>query len=242
MSQCARPGCPSAANRFCSVCLREPYCSSNCQKADWKEHKPICKTLKTLSNNLQPYNDVSQIIIGILHEAPVNIRKNVRVLIHLLSYTKLQFGDQIPGKTYRERGGHGDRISNWRVEIELLLQVSYRLVTIISGDESQSVIIRDNMMMPFLERQSEILKPYSALLDLGDSSFIKQLGREPAMQLLLVMIETDHRISRIHTNRYNFDSAEFFAQRSLFYAKKYEGKEETKAVKMYLVYTNYCNL
>lgn len=27
----------------CSLCHRVYYCSQNCQKQDWKTHKPVCK-------------------------------------------------------------------------------------------------------------------------------------------------------------------------------------------------------
>lgn len=31
----------------CSQCKTARYCSTECQKADWKQHKPICETLSS---------------------------------------------------------------------------------------------------------------------------------------------------------------------------------------------------
>jgi hypothetical protein len=182
--------CPYiTAKNTCSVCLREPYCSSDCQKADRKDHKPICKVLKKLSNALQPYNDVAEVSTKILYEEPPKFRNNVRVLMHLLSYTEFQFGNHIPCKTYREREPDS-QIANWRVEIEFSHQNSNLLISIISEDKSHSVLIRDNMMMPYLKKQSENLKPYSTLFELGDATFINQLGRSPAMCVLAILKQT----------------------------------------------------
>jgi hypothetical protein len=50
MAGCARPGCYELGLSRYSICLREPYCSADCQKGDWKSHKLICETLKKLSH------------------------------------------------------------------------------------------------------------------------------------------------------------------------------------------------
>jgi hypothetical protein len=40
---CASAGCASEeASRVCSRCLAVWYCSRECQRADWKAHKPVC--------------------------------------------------------------------------------------------------------------------------------------------------------------------------------------------------------
>jgi hypothetical protein len=117
MFQCARPGCNQIGMSRCSTCLREAYCSGDCQEVDWKAHKLICKTLKKLSNQLQPYRDVVNMIDEIL-KAPEKIGWNLRLLNHALSYALFQFGDRVEGKSYRERG-NGDQISDWIVYIEI---------------------------------------------------------------------------------------------------------------------------
>lgn len=101
MCECARPSCIKIGNSKCSTCLREAYCSGDCQKSDWKAHKLMCKTSKKLSNQLLPYREVVQVS----HEI-VTVPKNAndtRVLSHVLSYAEFQFGDRVVGKSYRER-------------------------------------------------------------------------------------------------------------------------------------------
>jgi hypothetical protein len=89
MSECARPGCLKSGINRCSICLREPYCTGNCQKIDWKVHKPICKTSKKLSLQLQPYREVVQLFNEELNKLEVN----VRVYKYLISYAEYQFGN-----------------------------------------------------------------------------------------------------------------------------------------------------
>jgi hypothetical protein len=96
MSECARPGCLQSGINRCSICLREPYCSGNCQKADWKAHKSICKTLKKLLYQLQPYLETVQLIEEILDEDFKEVELKGRVLKLLVSYAEYQFGNRVP--------------------------------------------------------------------------------------------------------------------------------------------------
>ena len=150
MSKCARPGCLKIGANRCSACLREPYCCGDCQKNDWKSHKLICKTLKKLSHELQPYHDVIQVIIEIREEKTEKKELKIRVLGHLISYAEHQFGDRVPGRGYRKMGT-GEHIDNWTVEIEILIPMYNALASIYGGDESVSMIVRDNFAFPSAE-------------------------------------------------------------------------------------------
>ena len=44
---CAAPGCEKEGTKSCQGCHRSWYCSSGCQRADWKAHKPLCKLAAT---------------------------------------------------------------------------------------------------------------------------------------------------------------------------------------------------
>ncbi len=96
MSKCTRPGCLKLGINKCSVCLREPYCSGECQKGDWKSHKWICKTLKKLSLQLQPYQEVVRLIVEVHNEKREKKVKG-RMLEHLGCFAEHQFGDRFPG-------------------------------------------------------------------------------------------------------------------------------------------------
>jgi hypothetical protein len=82
MLKCARPACHTPAQSSCSVCGREQYCSTYCQKLDWNIHKSMWPILKKLTNKLQPYREVTQVIFEIENSKK---GKDVRILEHLLS-------------------------------------------------------------------------------------------------------------------------------------------------------------
>jgi hypothetical protein len=108
---CAKPGCFNAGTNKCSVCLREPYCCGECQKEDWKSHKLICKALKKLSYELQPYQEVARVIFETRQERNMKMQLHIRLLVHLICYAEHQFGDRVVGKSYRKRG-EGERMEN----------------------------------------------------------------------------------------------------------------------------------
>jgi hypothetical protein len=66
---------------------------------------------------------VTRLIIEILESKKGN---DCRVLEHLLSFAKHQFGKGVTGKHYRERED-GERISNREVEIDFLYKIIRRL-------------------------------------------------------------------------------------------------------------------
>lgn len=93
MHICARPFCNKGGLNRCSICLRQPYCSGECQKIDWKSHKIICKT----------YLEALRVIDEVYKERPTQINLDAIVLTHLVSFEEHQYGDRVPGKAYRER-------------------------------------------------------------------------------------------------------------------------------------------
>ena len=166
MSLCARPNCLAKAKNSCSICEREQYCGSNCQKLDWKIHKSMCPILKKLSTQLQPFHEVIRTMDEILKSKK---GKDSRVLEHLLSYLEHQFGKKITGIDYRERGD-GERISNWEVEIEILHGTCGRLADLYLQDKSLSLISSHKMRLPHLERSLSLLNPWLIQLDLDASN------------------------------------------------------------------------
>jgi hypothetical protein len=194
MTICASPDCVKAGINRCSICLSELYCSGECQKGDWKSHKLIYKTLKKLSLQLQPYQEVARVIDQILEERPKKLQLDVRVLGHLTSYAEHQFGDRIPGKSYRERGD-GDRMDNWKVEIEILIPIYDDLVNIYSTDESLSMLSMidiNNLRFPCLEKMLDLLSPWSSKLDSNLTSQIDSLEKHQInfiLHLLSTFIE-----------------------------------------------------
>jgi hypothetical protein len=79
----------------------------------------MCAILKRLSTELQPYDEVVQVIKEVSASKKGN---DIRILEHSLSYADLQFGKPIIGKDYRERTD-GHTIANWDVDILILLTI-----------------------------------------------------------------------------------------------------------------------
>lgn len=206
MSKCARPGCLQRGTSRCSTCLKEAYCNSDCQKADWKAHKLICKTVKRFSNQLQPYAKVVEIIREIL-KGPVKAGTDIRVVKHLLSYAEFQFGDTVPGNSCRQRK-NGDRISNWVVEIEMLYPIYQRLINDYAYDKSLSAIIRDNRMFPYLEMILDLLTPWSLLIDSDGTSRIDRLDKGQINRVLNLSSKVECSITDIYRQRNTYDLAE----------------------------------
>eukprot|EP00596_Hydrurales_sp_CCMP1899_P004101 CAMPEP_0119037562 /NCGR_PEP_ID=MMETSP1177-20130426/5992_1 /TAXON_ID=2985 /ORGANISM="Ochromonas sp, Strain CCMP1899" /LENGTH=464 /DNA_ID=CAMNT_0006999011 /DNA_START=34 /DNA_END=1428 /DNA_ORIENTATION=+ len=233
MSQCARPFCFQMGRSGCSNCLREGYCSGDCQKLDWKVHKKICKTLKKLSNQIQPFRDAGRVITEILLGLE---GQNSRILVHLLSFAELQFGERTPGKDYREKGK--DRIDNWIVEIDILYRICYSLVEIYDNDQSMSVLIQNNSMNPYVQKMIDLIKPWSS----DDTSRIERMSTVQTNCILELSSRTDGKMASIHTARGEFSSAENLCKQALSSAKKYKPDGETKSLMLYNAFRMYCDI
>jgi tetratricopeptide (TPR) repeat protein len=189
--------------------------------------------MKKLSFQLQPYHEVVRVIKEIREAFSTKKKEELRALGHLISYALYQFGDRVPGKAYRERAFNGERIDNWRVEIGILVPLYYSLVNRYSNDESLSLLDCDNVTFPYCEKILDILRPWSAYLDVSSSSHIDSLDNDQINHTLSYLSRTECRMGSIYTKRNQFDRAENHCQQALIIAKQYEGKEELKTDLVY---------
>jgi hypothetical protein len=238
MSKCARPGCHIPAKSSCSVCEREQYCSSSCQKLDWKIHNLMCPIVKKLTNKLQPYREVTRLIDEIQKSKK---GEDIRILDHLLSYAEYQFGKVVPGKHYRQREG-GDLISNWIVEIEILNEIITMLTEIYGQNVSLSIMNRDNMAFPYLERLLSILNPWVINLDSDCNNGINSLSKDQIDRLLDELIYTEQNMATVSGNRRQFDVTEGHCQRCLLYSRRYSLEGEKKTTSIFEALRSYCFL
>jgi tetratricopeptide (TPR) repeat protein len=222
MSHCARPGCQTAAKSSCSGCGREQYCGSDCQKLDWKAHKSICPILKKFPNKLQSYNEAIQIIYEIL------VSNNARVLEHLLSYADYQFGQHVAGRDYRERPD-GQRIPNWKIDINILLLIISKIIDIYCIILAHSPIIRDNKIFPHLKRSLHILSPWMITID---SDATNDLSFKRTNKLLEMSSNTEGNMALVAMHRQQFDMAEVHCHRRLAHSRKLgvEGEHKTTSI------------
>jgi hypothetical protein len=231
VSKCARPDCHNAGTKSCSICLREHYCSGECQKGDWKSHKIICKIIKKLSLKLQPYHEVYYVIKEVRNEISTNQQQKSRVLEHFLSYAEHQFGDRVPGKAYRERL-NGERYHNWRAEINLLCTMYNNLANSYKHDAKLlGTMATDNLVFPYYEKMLELLRPWTAYLDLNCTNHIDGLDEDQINYTLYIFSTTELYMDKISILRYEWNLAENYCQRALSFARLY-GEEETLKIEL----------
>jgi hypothetical protein len=160
--------------------------------------------LKKLSLELQPYHEVVRVIEEVQEEIFIKQQQNLRVLEHLLSYADHQFGDRVPGKTYRERGDV-ERIDNWRVEIGILIPIYADLVSIYNYDGSlMSTMECDNLTFPYHEKIFDILRPWSYT---NHPSHIGSLDKGQINHTVNLFSQTERNIAEICKGRNQFDLA-----------------------------------
>jgi hypothetical protein len=216
MSKCARPDCSTPAKSSCSICGREQYCGISCQKLDWKTHKSMCPILKKLSTNLQPFHELIRIKDEIIASRKGN---DIWILEHLVLYLENQFGTKVVGIDYRARE-NGEHISNWEVETEIL-HSTCRLTALYQVNYSLSMIRRDEMSFPYLERSLSLLNPWLIQFDLDGSNRINSCNDHQMNFLLLELFFIELRMAANTSNRHKLDAAEGHCQRCLAYSKRY---------------------
>jgi tetratricopeptide (TPR) repeat protein len=220
MFKCARHGCLKIGVNRCSTCLKEPYCSGDCQKGDWKAHKLICKTLKKLSLQLQPYHEVARVIEEIGREIPMKIQLDIRVVEHLIQYAEHQYGDRIPERDYRKRQ-NGERIDNYTVEIEEIPPLYAILIKIYQKNELLSMRTRDSLCLPLYMKILDQINPWFRR--------IGSLNKDQINHLLYVLSQMECNVGMIYKDENKLSEAEPYCLRALSYARRYESTEEKKA-------------
>jgi hypothetical protein len=70
MDKCSNPSCENASEGIqlaeCAACHQTRYCSKDCQKAHWADHKILCKTVRENLKKLE--NEKQQMVLQALQE------------------------------------------------------------------------------------------------------------------------------------------------------------------------------
>jgi hypothetical protein len=166
-----------------------------------------------------------QLIFEIFGEDPKKIELDIRVVKQLVLYAEYHFCDQVPLRVYRERE---DRIDNWTVEIDMLIQIYNGLADCYESDESLSIINSINLRLPLYEKILNLLEPWSADLNPSSTGRIDSMTKDQKNEILYwsSIVETD--VATVYIIRSQFNLVETHGQRSLSYARLYEGTEEKK--------------
>jgi hypothetical protein len=183
--------------------------------------------LKKLSHQLQPYQEVIRVINEICPEKQNNKHLERRVLKHLIAYAEHQFGDRVEGLAYRERE-NGDRKDNWDVEIQFLFPIYDTLISVYENDESLSEIAGDDLKFPYYEKMLDLLRPWSASINLNSTRLRDSLSGDQINHTLMMSSSIELHVAFVYIKRNHFDLAESHCQQALSHARLYEGKEEKK--------------
>jgi hypothetical protein len=183
--------------------------------------------LKKLSHEHQPYQEVIRVISETCQERNKKNQLHMRVLVHLICYAEHQFGDRVVGKSYRERGG-GERLDNWNVEIQVICSIYLHLVNLYVANHSHSVLICGNLTFPYFQKILDLLKPWSACLDLNTKNRRDSLDKNQRTIIVTLSSQIERQVGEIHLRRNEFNLGEIHCQRALSYAKQHEGEEVEK--------------
>jgi hypothetical protein len=130
----------------------------------------------------------------------------VRVLDHLFSFVEYQFGKESIGVTYRERE-NGERISNWDVEIRILLAINDTLLDGIV-DSSVSDITYHDRTYPYLLRSLKILNPWLIRIDTNANNRFYSLDEDQTNTVFHQLVVTESKLAARKIERRHFGAAE----------------------------------
>jgi hypothetical protein len=223
MFECAGPDCHVFEHLSkCSSCDRELYCCGECQKGDWKVHKLTCSTLKKLPRQLQSIENVFQLIEDINKELPIKNHAALRILEHLMTHVKQQFGDRVPGSDYRQRG-NGEETPNYAVEIFLMIPLYQKMSEIHENDKSLSTLSCGNKLYPIYVQKLDLLKPWSTYL--YSTNRIDIIDNSQVNDLLFILSESERNMGVVQTHRNFHDLAEKHFKRAITFARRYDEGE-----------------
>jgi tetratricopeptide (TPR) repeat protein len=145
----------------------------------------------------------------------------------LIAFAEHQFGDRVEGLVYCERE-NGDRIDNWDIELRILFPIYKVLISVYDSDESLGVIARDGLKFPYYEKMLDLLRPWSASINLNSTSLRDSLTGDKINYILNISSTIECNTAFVHLHRNQFDLANSCCQRALSHARLYEGEEEVK--------------
>jgi tetratricopeptide (TPR) repeat protein len=139
---------------------------------------------------------------------------------------------------YRERS-NGERMDNFIIEFGILMTASQRIVNLIILDTELNDLQKDRMQMLCYEKMAEIGYFH---LNSDEGNQIYRLDREQINHILDKLSSIEISKALIYTVRCRFDLAEIACQRSLSYARRYEGGGKEKADLLCGAFKAYSNL
>jgi tetratricopeptide (TPR) repeat protein len=219
MANCARVYCVNEGTKFCAVCLKESYCSSECQKLDWKIHKILCPCMKKGDKQRLPYSELNDKMGKLTRQAKLNkgTENEIRILLCRLSFVEHQFGNQIEGESYGEEGGVA--ADNWGVDVTLS---NYCI-------DLACAHIDNHKRIYYLEKSLSILEPWRRQINYQKNKRIDVFEEEKIETLYRDLSDVENNIGIPCSNlgMGNSDKAGDYYDRA-YGKQRVNGKEKTE--------------
>jgi tetratricopeptide (TPR) repeat protein len=219
VTECARPGCDQLGTKGCSACSKESYCSAECQKTDWKYHKPFCHLIKHMPVVLMPFRDVYSTVVKVLNQkepliAKIGMHRYIRLMQHAATFTKNQFGEHIERTSHYFRE-NGDSIDAWEVEIDILYQIYERL-----GYHDSSNRIS------YYQKSLAILESWVEQISVSEGNRIVVLTEKKIDYLYYKLSMTETNLSVSYKDVKDWDKAIHYQEQSILHAKLIKNGEK----------------
>jgi hypothetical protein len=210
---CEKFGCKNSGKSRCGKCLKIGYCSSECQKSDWRLHKILCNK----SSEKLPFDEILSIISKLKNYADKCIETNEKIQIFELcvSFAEYQYGARIMGKLYRER------YSSILIKIELhSLIPQYSNLGELYYSSQKNIILSDtcksNMRKSifYFEKILQIYEYWKINFNI--------IENESTLDINMIYDKcalTCHRLSVYHNGSYNYDKCITYCDKSIYYTK-----------------------
>lgn len=222
---CGRSHCRELKAKRCSGCMTEGYCSSDCQKADWKFHKLVCACMKN-NDQLLPFRDITATVRKLSAQAELkNGISKIKILEYCLSFLEFQYGERIAGESFRKREVDGTRVDNWVVDFDFLI--------LFCNNISETYkFMADNMVMNdicvsnlnkakyYTKKSLSILEYWRIQLDLDATKRIDRLDDRKCNMIYKFSSSFECTLGEINISLVMYDEVGAHCNRAISFAKK----------------------
>jgi hypothetical protein len=220
MSVCARNDCDKIGKNACSACLKEFYCSGQCQKQDWKAHMIMCTLVKLMPDVMVSFRNVSCVVVKVMSLTEAQIyklghKKHIKVLERAAAFAQKQFGKRIPRKAVYERNNRDriiDRADAWDVDILILCQLNNKLDEVITSCNDGNDL-RECWTKRISHLQILVTILESWIVQIGLSEGERILDEEKIDRLFRLRLQTEHSLSMTYEKLNDNDKVDIVASR-----------------------------
>lgn len=201
--KCARLNCNEIGIKACTACFKESYCTVECQKADWKAHRPMCILIKLMPNTLVPFREICSISDKVCAPSSLGREKHIRLLELAALFVEHQFGKRVEGQSAYTRPD-GDRLSNWGVEIISKYSINTATTQCILDSDSSGGYVKGcwAQTIPILKKSIAILEIWINQIGLPVGERTDVLTEATINEVYGMMSKTQYNLCSSY--RYNY--------------------------------------